>query len=283
MQDLQVTSADPQVTTLPYYHGILGVRYNGSQNAAIVTDGSRTTSLDPRYASQFWPWTPYDEPLISSGGVVNAASFQGNNLAPGGIYSAFGLKLTSEHALVVQAYPLPQNLSRAQVRILGADGQTYLCPLYYVGGTQINFQVPYAVPIGPATLTVTTGITPSNQAAVTIADADPGIFQEGGGLGAVLHAATYQPVTASSPAKPGEYILIYWTGGGAMTPSVPAGTAVTSLAATDGQVSVSFGTQAVTAYWSGLAPGFSGLYQTNVLVPQLPSGQANLSITLDGG
>ena len=280
--NLQVASADQQVTTVPYHHGILGIQYNGSTNPAVVSDGNRNVSLDMRTLGQLYEWTPYDEPMVNIGGVVNAATYKATAMSPGDIETAFGLGLSSEHAMVSQGYPLPTTLGRIQVQILASDNQVYLCPLYYDSEFQVNFQVPYGVPMGPATVTVVVGVTPSNPIPVTIDGADPGIFPEAGGTGAVLHAATYQLVTNDNPAKPGEYILVYWTGGGSVTPSVQAGAAVAYLTTTNHPVGVNFNAQTEQPYWSGLAPYYAGLYQTNVLVPPGLTGPVNLSLTVNG-
>ena len=49
------------------------------------------------------------------------------------------------------------------------------------------------------------------------------------------------------------------------------------------QPTIGFGNQTGTVTYSGLAPGFAGLYQVNVVVPAgLAAGNQNLQITING-
>jgi uncharacterized protein (TIGR03437 family) len=74
----------------------------------------------------------------------------------------------------------------------------------------------------------------------------------------------------SSPAKPGETIVIYGIGFGAVTPATPVG----QVASGDSQLVLALefqfgGTPAVSSY-SGLSPDLVGLYQFNLTVPDVP-------------
>jgi uncharacterized protein (TIGR03437 family) len=74
---------------------------------------------------------------------------------------------------------------------------------------------------------------------------------------------------ASSPAKPGEIVVIYGVGFGSVVPSIPAGEIVTETNQLSASFEVLFGkTPARTPYF-GLAPSFVGLYQFNVTVPEV--------------
>jgi len=276
---LQVTQADPQVTST-FKNGILGVELNGSQNPVVVSDGNRSMTINPRYITQFVPWTPYDEPVLNEGGVVNAASYKLGDLAPGSIYSAFGNWLAHQADSAVST-PLPTSLVRTQV-VITSGGKDYFCPLYYDSRLQINFQVPFEVPLGPATIKTMLGSTSSNSVAVNIGTADPAIFQVGNNLGAVVHNSDYSLVTASNPARAGEYVDIFGTGFGPVTPSVPTGQAALNspLSGTATSVTVKLGSQTLQPYWCGLAPDYVGLYQCTVQIPASVSGQVNLSLTI---
>jgi uncharacterized protein (TIGR03437 family) len=67
----------------------------------------------------------------------------------------------------------------------------------------------------------------------------------------------------------GDALLIFCTGHGTVTPSVPAGAAAsaTTLSYTDNQVAVTVGGKDAQVLFAGLAPGWVALYQVNVLVP----------------
>jgi uncharacterized protein (TIGR03437 family) len=102
---------------------------------------------------------------------------------------------------------------------------------------------------------------------VSLVAVQPGIFS-----GAVVHAGT--TVSAlTTPVHAGDYIEIYGTGLG---PTRISG----SLSLTTLQPTVYIGATPVSAAFSGLAPGFVGLYQVDVQIPAgLPLGTLPLAIT----
>jgi uncharacterized protein (TIGR03437 family) len=85
-------------------------------------------------------------------------------------------------------------------------------------------------------------------------------------------------VNASSPAAPGETVLIFLTGMGSVTPPVADGTAATGLSDTNARPLVLVAGIQATVVFSGLAPGFPGLYQINATLPSLPGGNLPLAI-----
>jgi adhesin/invasin len=80
-------------------------------------------------------------------------------------------------------------------------------------------------------------------------------------------------VTLAQPATPaaiGETIVIYCTGLGSVTPKVKEGSpapSVPPLSTTDNPVTVTIGDQPAKVVFSGLTPGYAGLYQINAVVP----------------
>jgi uncharacterized protein (TIGR03437 family) len=124
---------------------------------------------------------------------------------------------------------------------------------------------------------------------VTVAPFAPGIFTQnasGGGPGAILDAS-YQLVTASNPVTAGTgFIQIYCTGLGAVTnqPRDGAVAPASPLAETTAAPVVTIGGVTVPVYYSGLAPGFVGLYQVNAGLPaNIPAGEAVPVVVTIGG
>ncbi len=114
-------------------------------------------------------------------------------------------------------------------------------PALLTTATKIEFYLPADTQVGPATFTV---VSPSGlQAASTanIVPLAPGIFP-----GGVIQA--------------GNFLEIFCTGLG---PTQPAGTLQTTVLAP----TVFVGAVPLQPFFSGLAPGFTGLYQVNVQVP----------------
>jgi uncharacterized protein (TIGR03437 family) len=88
-------------------------------------------------------------------------------------------------------------------------------------------------------------------------------------------------VTSAKPAKPGEILTLYAVGLGPATPLVQSGVSTPDPAPVsqvyiafdfnfNGEVSPHYPTLRDTPAFSGLTPGFVGLYQVNFVVPPLP-------------
>lgn len=217
-------------------------------------------------------------------GVVNAASFQPvtASLAPGELITLYGTGLSSVTMEMQGGQAFPTKLGGVSVSINNLP-----CPIYYVTPTQLSVIVPYAVAsnrTGLANIQVTNNGVASNVVQMYLSDSEPGAFSQGEngiGFGAVLHSATGTLITSSDPAQPGEYISLYLTGLGTVTPPITDGAVgpVTTLSTSDvynaGNLGVYFndygpngtvGNPGAIQY-AGLAPGLAGLYQLNVQVP----------------
>jgi uncharacterized protein (TIGR03437 family) len=87
----------------------------------------------------------------------------------------------------------------------------------------------------------------------------------------------------SRPAKPGETILLYGIGFGPVTPEVPAGTLAGSPTTLSTPLEFSIGSKPAALTYHGLAPNLTGVYQFNVVVPDIPDAvAAPLAFTLGG-
>ncbi len=119
---------------------------------------------------------------------------------------------------------------------------------------------------------------------VTLAPEQLGIFTIDGTQAAARHA-DYSLLSTASPAAPGETILVYCTGLGAMNPAVPTGDAAsdTVLSKTVMTYTATIAGQSATVVFSGLAPGSVGEGQVNLTVPSgAPSGLQDLALTGGG-
>ncbi|MBN2604119.1 MAG: hypothetical protein JXA91_08315 [Candidatus Thermoplasmatota archaeon] len=209
-----------------------------------------------------------ESPKFTSDGVVSGASYSTDPISPGSISSIFGeyLALEIDSAEVL---PLPKTLGGTTVYLDDIE-----CPLYYVSPEQINFQVPYELEGENVALMVIEcdGIS-SIPVSIAIASVNPGIFttnMQGTGAGCVLHNSDSSLVTSINPATRGEYLQIYCTGLGLVNPDVETGAAASSdpLCHTLVTPVVIIGGVEADVLYSGLAPGFVGLYQVNVQVPE---------------
>ncbi len=215
------------------------------------------------------------DPVLNSGGVVNAASSAGA-VAAGGIATAYGdLLLTS--SMTGGSSPLLTNLLGLSLQF----GDTAQAPLFFASPVQVNFQVPWEL-AGQTQTTVTAMLNGQISSAqmLSLAPFAPGIFttnSQGTGQGAILDS-NYKLVDSSNPAALGStYIMIYCTGLGQVTNQPATGYPALSspLSQTTVTPTVTIGGVAASVPFSGLAPGFVGLYQVNALVPAgLPANNA---------
>lgn len=202
-------------------------------------------------------------PAIS---ITNAASQQVGPAAPGSLISIYGSALAQSTG-GAPSYPLPVSLGGASVTIGGIAA-----PLLYASPGLINAQVPFETPVGSATVTVNSSVSST----LAIAATAPGIFAAVNGSGTVN--------SSSNPVAAGGLLAVFLTGLGSVSPAVADGSAapLSALSYVSASVTASVGGQAASVAFSGLAPGYAGLYQVNLIVPQLAAGSYALQITASG-
>jgi adhesin/invasin len=165
---------------------------------------------------------------------------------------------------------------------VSVNGQA--APVFFVSPTQINFQVPWETAVGTASVTVSVVGGASNTVSVPVVSAGPGLFVSGTSA-IVQNAADYSLNGPSHPAAAGSTIIAYLTGSGPVSPAATDGVAapLTSLMYATASHSATIGSAAATVSFAGLAPGWVGLVQANVLVPAgLAAGTYPLTVTIDG-
>jgi adhesin/invasin len=221
-------------------------------------------------------------PLPNRNGFVNGASFsQTAVVSPGSIVSLFGSNLAPGTAAAA-SLPLPTTLAGVQVLVNGIPA-----PLFYVSPAQINFQMPAGITDTVVQVVIVSGSVQSLPVTVPIVTEDPGIFtirSDGTGQAAALNADN-SANGAGHPAAPGSVVQIFATGLGAVDPPVLPGQAAGSnpVSVTLSKPVVMMNGVGAEVLFSGLAPGFVGLYQVNARVPQSVTGAAvSLQITING-
>src|SRR5690606_22460576 len=114
-------------------------------------------------------WTTPLFPVITTGGIVDAASFR-SFVAPGGLASIFGTELSGLTA-AASTLPLPTTLAGIRVKVAGVDA-----PLLFVSPRQINFQIPFGTPVENVPVIVATGSQESVSELAAVSVYAPGIF-----------------------------------------------------------------------------------------------------------
>jgi uncharacterized protein (TIGR03437 family) len=212
--------------------------------------------------------------------VDNAGSFLPGQTPAGSVFSIFGSNLATKVGEPTFV-PLPTTLLTTTVTVNGE-----LAPLFYVDPNQINAQMPEDIKPGVATVVVKNGSSTSNAAAVIIpATGTPGIVVYGNNRAVVVNQDN-SVNSPTSPAKVGDTLVAYFTGGG---PVNAAGSLVTGAVTPAGLSPVSgpntvtvSGVAASSITYMGLTPGSIGLYQVDFVVPKVAAGDHPLVITISG-
>ncbi len=224
-------------------------------------------------------------PVLSA--AVSAASFAPSApLSPGSIISLFGLNLGNGTASA-PSLPLGTSLSSATAIIAGTS-----MPLIFGSSGQINAVVPSGININTShQILVQRDNSFSIPILVDVGPANPGVFpyplpNDPPNQGAVVNAVTYAVAQPGTPVGAGDVVAIFSTGLGAVNQAVPDGTASPSspLAMTVGTTTVTIGGQRAPVSFSGLSPGFVGLYQIDAVVPAgvTPGDQVPLIVSVAG-
>jgi uncharacterized protein (TIGR03437 family) len=188
--------------------------------------------------------------------------------------------------------------SNAPTTVDGVSVTVNGIPAYvaYVSPGQVNVQAPDDPSIGPGMqVQVTNASGTSNTMALAkkaLAPAllAPGVFNVDGKQYVVAQFPDQTYVGRTGliagltfrPAKPGDIVTIYAIGCGPVTPATPAGTIAAGLTALQNPRAFRFGDTAADVQYAGLVPDAVGLYQFNVVVPNVLPGDVALTADIGG-
>jgi uncharacterized protein (TIGR03437 family) len=234
-----------------YAPGLNGVLFfGGSTNSGLSNDlllfTARAGGAGPRF---------------TAAGVVNAFSNQAGPLAPGSIATIYGAGLGPEQGVAAsfeENGELRRTVAGVTVAFNGIPA-----PILYVQAGQANVQVPYELAgLDEASLEVKAGDLVSPSVRVSVAATSPG-----------LYSAVFRPdgttVSAMSPARPGELLVIFATGLGVTAPAARTGFATnTPDLRPAAPLQVRVGGREGAIEFAGLAPGTAGVVQMHVRVPE---------------
>jgi uncharacterized protein (TIGR03437 family) len=214
-------------------------------------------------------------------GVYNAASWvppglPNSGIAQGSIFTLTGTGLGPSTLQQAQSYPLPttQGLAGTTVQVT-VGGVTETCIMVYTLATQVAALLPSATPVGTGTLTLSyQGAKGSIAIQVVAANFGTSALNEGGTGPGVVTDLFYHPITMVNPAHPGDNLVLWGTGLGAVTGdeteppvSVDLGTGVQVLV----------GNQPAAVSYGGRSSS-PGLDQINFVVPPGIGGGCKTSI-----
>ncbi len=215
-------------------------------------------------------------------GVYNTAwvppGLPNSGIAQGAFFSLVGNGLGPSTPQLVSAYPLPttQGLGGTTIQVK-VGSVTENCIMDYVSATQVNAILPSATPVGTATLTLSyQGGTSSITVQVLAANFAMDTLNGAGTGPGVVTDANYNVITMINPAHPGQTLILWGSGLGAVSgdeteppKQVDLGTGV--------QVFVE--NQAATVLYGGRGSS-PGLDQIDFTVPAGISGGCKTSIAV---
>ncbi len=257
-----------------YDHGfflLLNVAVGGGWPGNPDQTTSFPQSMTVDYVRVYQPDVP---PSINAGGIVNAASFA-TPLAPGSLASVFGSGLadsTNGNLFDTSQGAFVQTAVGTSVLVNGQQA-----PLTYVSSAQINFQIPWEIPVGAGAgvQVLRNGVT-SNVAPIALSSTAPSAFSANG--------VAIVTCTGGS-ASPGVNCTLWGNGFGPTVVTQQDGVPSPSvtLPSTVNTCHLSINGLDATISYCGAAPGLV-IDQMNFRYPPgLPSGSANLSALLTVG
>lgn len=205
------------------------------------------------------------------------------SLAPNAIATIYGTNLSYDtHAVAaadLQGGTLPTNVDGVEVHVNGIQAN-----LFYVSPTQINFLIPYTITADTVSIVVARDATAGPTVTVPMAVTAPAFFEWNGNFALAVHA-TGDLITDSSPAVPGEVIILFAEGLGRTQPDIVSGELVQRATPIllISQLQILLNGMPIPAFnvlYAGLAPGFSGLYQINLLLPAWLPANPNVQISI---
>lgn len=259
------TPPDTNVGNITLYAA--GNAANG--NNADTGDRIYTTSVE------LSPAVTTNAPTITSGGVVNGASY-GTTIAASSWVTIVGANLASTTrswtAEELAGGTLPTALDGVSVTINNKPAY-----VQYISPTQLNVIAPADDAVGPVEVKVTANSQTSAAVSATLQSVSPSFFTFDGKYLAATHADNSwlgksglfaSAPTATTPAKPGETIVFYANALGATNPAIAGNKITDAVAPVAASLTVTIGGQPATVAFAGLVPPFARMYQMNVVVPE---------------
>ena len=214
-----------------------------------------------------------DAPCYGEDGIVNIASGTPGAIAPNTLASIFGTRLSySEKGLVpsdAAGGVLPAVLPGTGVRVWVGG---IAAPIFYVSATQVNFLVPGSLRATTVEVQVFRDGVVGPAIPMMLRDVAPALFLMDRQFVIASHL-DFALVTASAPARPGAWVILWATGLGKSDDGLADPDVIPTKAAwivRQNEFRVLLNGTAVPPEriaYVGLAPLCAGLYQINLLLP----------------
>ena len=246
---------------------------SGTAAIAVTTSAGVSNSLA-------FPVAP-PTPVVSQNGIVNALSSL-PSIAPGSLISIYGTNLAYASATPDPSALVANTIASTSVTVNGLTA-----PLLYVSPTLINAQLPFEVIPGTAArLVVDIDGAKSAPSLFPVAATAPGVSiaptAASPNHALAVNYADGSLNSSDHPAAPGQYLILYLTGQGALDSPLSTGYPAPPPPFLYPAATVEAAIGGVTAQvaFAGLVPGWVGVLQLNLLVPSAPSGEQPLELSI---
>ncbi len=226
---------------------------------------------------------------------VSAASYTAStDLARNSIVAAFGLNLATAAAPApAGVLPLPTTLAGTMVTIRDSQNIERSAALFYAGPGQVNYQIPDIAALGNATIIIKNSLGETSSGAINITAVAPGLFTgNADGAGAVNGFAIRVRGTSQLPRESTVALNasnVYVTKSLSFDPTIESlflelyGTGI-RYATSQTNVQCEIGGVTIPVEYAGVAPGYIGLDQVNIKIPNSLDnrGEVDLTLIVDG-
>lgn len=288
-QTLNVTGVAAGTYGCSYTYNNANLMTSCGANQTIAANGTLTARLSLVPAAQlgnttavvtFYGISVSAGPTVNQGGIVPLFG-SSPIIQPGSWISIYGSNFTN----VTSTWngDFPTSLGGVAVTI-----NNHAAYLWFVSPGQINLQAPDDTTTGPVNVVVTNSQGTGNST-VTLAPAAPSfsLFDARYVAGVIPTAAGYDLAGpagrfafSTRPVQAGETVELFGVGFGPTVTPVPAGAAFSGAAPTAGAVTITIGGVPATVSFSGITA--AGLYQFNVVVPGVGSGDQLIQASVAG-
>jgi uncharacterized protein (TIGR03437 family) len=222
-------------------------------------------------------------PLYTAQSIVNAATQTGGALAPNTIATLYGTNLSFDVRAVASS-DIVRGMMPTSLDGVGVWVNSLPCSLFSVSPTQINFLVPYQLTAGTVSLVVARDSQAGPTVSIQLNSTSPGLFLWNGNNAVAGHLSGVA-LSDASPAVPGEVVVIYAAGLGRTSPDTTGGQLATSAFQiyylSQFQVLLNgVACPTVNVLYAGLAPGFAGLYQINLRLPDDVAANPQIQVSV---
>lgn len=261
----------------------------------VDTQNSRIRLLTPVVV----PPTSVGPPTIGEGGVVTDTAFGGATAAAPGSW----VEIQGDNLAVATREWVPADFDGALAPTVlegtrvSIGGEAAF--VSYVSPNRLKVQVPSRISAGTHGLIVSTAAGDSAAYELTVNETEPALhapaafrMDDTQFAGSLLEDGTTWALptgavegAASRPVRAGETLTFYGVGFGGVTPVAGAGETVQAENSLTRAIEIRFGESVAVVSYAGLALGRVGLYQFNVVVPEVANaegGAVPLTFRLDG-